>query len=545
MKRLPGVLAPSVRSAAERRLFKFLDDVDLGPGACALHSLNLPQHATKVVGEADFVIVAPAGVLVLEVKGGRVSRDEDGLWHYVDRFDVDHTSSEGPFRQAEAAMWSIRESLTSRLGRSAFAELGFGFGVVFPDLTYTDDSVDAPAELVIDMRSTGDAVSLQRRLTALLSHWQKRTGAGAAQPATVKAAREALRGSFDLVPSLAVRATDVRERMESLTAEQYRSLDWVQNTPRLLVSGGAGTGKTMLAMEIARRDAAVGRTVLLTCHSRVLARFLRTQPLPAEVTVSSLDDAADLGPFETVVVDEAQDLFHDDGLDAIDRLVDGGLADGRWRCLFDLNNQAGFCGPVSPDALELLRTAAGDPILLTRNCRNSKPVVVQTRAITGADLGTPTAGEGPQVILRYASDDQDEARLLGNELERLSAQDVSGAAITIVSPRPMNESPLRFLPAATLANTDVVAADDAPTWPPRRLTFALIEDFKGLENDFVLVCGLERLADTAVDLARLYVAMSRPRVGLFLLVPSRLRASLRRLQESNLDLMTAGAGGDA
>jgi hypothetical protein len=479
---------------------------------------------------------------VLEVKGGRVSRDEDGVWHYVDRFGADHTSTEGPFRQAETAMWSIRDSLKHRLGRTVSGQLSFGFGVVLPDLKYGTGSVDAPAELAVDCRSTGDATSLGQALERLMGLWKDRTGKGPAQPETVKSARDALRGSFDLVPSLAVRADAMRERLESLTTEQYQSLDWVENAPRLLVSGGAGTGKTMLALEIARRDASLGRKVLLTCHSRVLASFLASRGLPEEVVVAPVEDAIGTGPYDTLVVDEAQDVFDDEGLAAMDDLVIGGLVDGRWRCLFDANNQAGFYGPVDPEPLDLLRSAAGEPIVLKRNCRNSKPVIVQTRTITGADLGTPLAGEGPQVLIRYASDEEHEARLVATELQRLSAQDVPGAAITLLSPRPMNDSPARFLPSATLAGLRPVNAALVRSWPPHGLTFALIDDFKGLENDFVLVFGLERLADSPADLARLYVAMSRPRVGLFLCIPDRLRPDLRRLQEANLELISAGAG---
>ena len=42
------------------------------PGAFAIHSLNLPDHAYKRYGEADFVLVDRRGLIVLEVKGGVV-----------------------------------------------------------------------------------------------------------------------------------------------------------------------------------------------------------------------------------------------------------------------------------------------------------------------------------------------------------------------------------------------------------------------------------------------------------------------------------------
>ena len=44
---------------------------------------------------------------------------------------------------------------------------------------------------------------------------------------------------------------------------------------RLKVIGGAGTGKTWLALEQARHLAAGGERVALVCYSRGLARFLQ------------------------------------------------------------------------------------------------------------------------------------------------------------------------------------------------------------------------------------------------------------------------------
>ncbi|MBK8025129.1 MAG: DUF2075 domain-containing protein [Chloroflexi bacterium] len=41
-----------------------------------------------------------------------------------------------------------------------------------------------------------------------------------------------------------------------------------------MIHGGAGTGKTMLAVELVRRLSAQGRRVLLTCYNRELGLWL-------------------------------------------------------------------------------------------------------------------------------------------------------------------------------------------------------------------------------------------------------------------------------
>lgn len=43
-------------SNAEKYVFQLLSDADLGSRYCAFHSLLLPSHARKFIGQADFVV---------------------------------------------------------------------------------------------------------------------------------------------------------------------------------------------------------------------------------------------------------------------------------------------------------------------------------------------------------------------------------------------------------------------------------------------------------------------------------------------------------
>ena len=83
---LPARISPDVRSAAERRVFEWLQNDPETDGWVVLHSLGLARHQVLLFGEIDFVVLAPnLGVFCLEIKGGRVSR-ESGLWTFTDRF---------------------------------------------------------------------------------------------------------------------------------------------------------------------------------------------------------------------------------------------------------------------------------------------------------------------------------------------------------------------------------------------------------------------------------------------------------------------------
>jgi hypothetical protein len=113
MRTVPSVVFDATSSATERTVFDLLAASDLGAGATAYHSLNLARHDYKILGELDFVVLSPRGLLVLEVKGGGVNR-RGGVFVYSDRYGVEHRSSEGPFQQARSGMFSLRRRLVDR-----------------------------------------------------------------------------------------------------------------------------------------------------------------------------------------------------------------------------------------------------------------------------------------------------------------------------------------------------------------------------------------------------------------------------------------------
>jgi hypothetical protein len=96
-------------------------------------------------------------------------------------------------------------------------------------------------------------------------------GAGASlSPAAVKKLVDVLAPRLSLVRSLAATISDEGAALVRLTEEQFAVLEILCDFPRVGVSGGAGTGKTLVAMERARRLAAEGRRVLLICYNRGL-----------------------------------------------------------------------------------------------------------------------------------------------------------------------------------------------------------------------------------------------------------------------------------
>ena len=86
---------------------------------------------------------------------------------------------------------------------------------------------------------------------------------------------EVLEGQLPGQTSLLSWAEENEAYVDQLTRDQAKVARILREQRRLKVIGGAGTGKTWLALEQARQLAARGERVALVCYSRGLARFLQ------------------------------------------------------------------------------------------------------------------------------------------------------------------------------------------------------------------------------------------------------------------------------
>jgi superfamily I DNA/RNA helicase len=101
-----------------------------------------------------------------------------------------------------------------------------------------------------------------------------------------------LAGILHRVPRGVLRkmAEDLLEEHEALihlTGEQGLLLARMGRTPRLAVTGCAGSGKTMLAVEHARRLARADTKVLFVCFNRGLAEYVRARETKSGIVVQT------------------------------------------------------------------------------------------------------------------------------------------------------------------------------------------------------------------------------------------------------------------
>ena len=195
----------------------------------------------------------------------------------------------------------------------------------------------------------------------------------------------------------------------------------------------------------------------------------------------------------------------------------GGLETGRWCWFYDLNNQS-LTARFDPRAKEYLESLEPVRMPLRINCRNPRVILEWIQNTLDADLGVRGAGAGPDVRRQIAPDRRESAERTACEIRELV--DVGGLApgsVTILSPRDFAESSVALMPSDVACRVRKLDEYSMREMPGDKVGFAKIENFKGLENEAIVVVDLPAPAATDRKLAEHYVAMSRARSVLSLI----------------------------
>lgn len=499
MRMLPSQLL-QVNSSAERAIFGLLRKLDLGSGAIALHSLNLPRHQYKQWSEADFIVICAHGLLLLEVKGGRVAC-VDGIWEFENRYGEVTKKSESPAAQAKSAFFALRDNYLNPRFSTLLRNIPMGWGVIFKDidrLVTKGQSIlpEQPDEVTAYRMDCVGHNSLGAFLERSLSYWGFRTSrTGQLVPSIINEIANHLRPTFEQVPPLANRLDEFGQGLASFTEEQYARLDDIQENDRIIVRGGAGTGKTFLAMASARYDRAQGREVLITTRSRHLVHDLQNASPPVGVDIVAYDDLEDMlakrgRPWTSIIIDEAQDLCQAEAVNLFERAVDGGLGRGRWRWFGDPNRQVSESHPVDEDVLSYFGEMAVK-CRLHHNVRNAPKIVEAIGLYAGADIGSPAPmGQGSDVTFHECASDGVEPAIVSILRSWVSGQGAAKRSdVAVLVPHHKSVGPIvSALVTAGIRAEPLVARLGGKVRDA--VVVAQIEDFKGLERPLICVAGL-------------------------------------------------------
>ena len=334
--------------------------------------------------------------------------------------------------------------------------------------------------------------------------------------------------------SVVARALANEDAADALTEHQAVVLDAIQLLNRVEVRGGAGSGKTFLAMEQARRLSAKGQRVALVCYSHGLASYLeritanwprRHQPAyvgefhdlgklwgaaegPDEAIVNAETEkfwehdlplqmaelAAQLEPghrFDSIVIDEAQDFadaWWDPLLAALKDDETGGIY------VFTDEGQRVFNRYGSPPVPLV-------PLMLDHNLRNTRQIANAFQPLVDHPMRF-LGGEGPAV--KFVACTRDEAMSVGDdEVELLLEEGWRPEDVALLTTGSRHPEQKERQAAGNAAYWDSF-------WDAEQVFYGHVLGFKGLERRaVVLVVNEESAFDRSRE--RLYVGLSRAR----------------------------------
>ena len=487
-------------------------------------------------GEADFLVYHDKhGFLVIEVKGGGIKYVPDkDEWSSTNRLGESFVIK-NPMDQAKGNLWSIVELLCEQQGVEHLS-VPFGHAVIFPSLRSLVD-VGHPEFNRHVVGTANELPFIGEWLEGVLGFWKSNEN-NHEHLDSVEHFNEVLKTTFvpalELSPQLGADIANERVSFKELSSEQFDLLDGLHAVSRVAIRGGAGTGKTILAMKKALNLSLSGVPTLLTCYNKALATWMssRLSSMLAStnqswllesgmLTISTLHqyalnkldlDASSLDSWDqipkllssfmdkekeefirAIIVDEGQDF----GLDwwrAVEKLK---VVEDSYLWVFHDPNQAIY---QEFDAVAELKDIV--PFELTRNYRNTKAIhnelmpLFEGKALTaigpaGRPLQRVSLGSGESVLSSLET--------LINQL--VSDEGVPPHEIAILTPTRKNSE--LFVPS--IAGIDVQSSGDIEI---NKIIVETIFSFKGQERPVVILCEMGK--QEHADNRRLrYTALSR------------------------------------
>lgn len=467
-------------------------------------------------GEADFVLLHPKkGILVLEVKGGGI-RLENGRWRSEDRFGQLH-DIKNPFEQATVSKYALIAWLQSR---NLDHLVRVGHCVAFPNLnTVPFLGPAAPREITW---AQGDLSNIEIAANRVVQHWSLTSSLSKKDVGDIVAL---LAPTITASKTIRQTAADTEATLLRLTAEQVETFARLRSARGGLVLGGAGTGKTVLAVARALQLARDGFQTALLCFNELLGQELEQRvgstpnlyastyhslcirelkrigtKIPGDLTSSfwekeapmMLMEACDTGStrFDAIIVDEGQDFAPDwfaslestTGRDSLAPFYV--FADPRqdlwqrnWR---DANERWPFTYE------------------LTQNLRNSRPIAEKVARTIGTPGPTRGADGVEPTWKETRASDTEQAVMAA--LEQLFDAGFGPKDVVVLC---------QTRERATRLRERVVGPYSLGSWGGRGVPVETIARFKGLESE-AIVLALEKDDDERLKAVG-YVGLSRAR----------------------------------
>lgn len=494
-------------------------------------------------GEVDFIVIVPGlGFMCLEVKSARKYKIDRGHWSRWDsKRNAWETYTKSPVHQCRRNLHSLANKLEEKF-RGNRLPCAYESAVVFPQGKADAQFALGEDEILVDAGSLDNLVtkikdSLSARLREGMSGNTKEVEQLLCPP------------EIKIEPALSLNIGRQERALFSLTQGQFEVLKSMRRNRQLSVIGGAGTGKTILAIRRAQELMDQGLRVVYICFSTKLSDWISSSlklnrgsvatnyhklakqyikesglPWPSkgeeipdefwitkihELFLNAIERLGSAGKFDAVIIDESQDFSEEHAM--VIHYLWNGNEDGHLYQFGD-EKQIVFGG-------KLFEHEEVPECVLDKNCRNTKQIALICKRIM-SDAGVSSdaseidllpSGTSP-VCINGSKGMHFRKTVIAKTINSWIEEGLRPSQIAVLSPMRTNS-----LIEQDNDSDEIIKVGGLPftrnhqLWQKNNACLIdTIKGFKGLESDAVVITDIPEIDTTAsFALEDAYVGFSR------------------------------------
>lgn len=265
--------------------------------------------------EIDFLVVSPFGVITIELKNGKW-RQKKGEWEFYNVRERDWKPVEGksysnPIEQVVTERGLIREFFKNHNQLADLFPADYYDSAIF-FLKNERKEFHLPNDqhlYVFGGKEVDDEVDLNSILEEILFRYNREP----LPDSVLIKAHEIIKKNLNFFPTFRSQKEKEEENLLFFTKEQFALVEGINNYPHNLVFGSTGSGKSILAGELALQNARAGKKVLLWQGAKALYEIWKEElaNLPEKNYIELINNITEINHnnIDLLIADEIEEVI--------------------------------------------------------------------------------------------------------------------------------------------------------------------------------------------------------------------------------------------